>query len=366
MVNKASAASRITDSRFTGAWMTDIDDTIIRSGEMPDEGWISWISERIEKLQKHNILWIPMSGVAIVKLGPRILYRLPEKILDSVLYYGGDGSQKYYFDRQAGKWAEDIEYRRVFSDAQAIAVIGKETFLNAAAAPAAADDAGASGGSKEASAAGRYEAAAAHLRKGGFNPENSILCTMKKMLSENGFNPDLSETYFRGGSVSWMMLGDISAEPYKTEKAAEARKLLINYAESTLEKEKYLKRFGSEGINIPFHGARGIKFVMMGNDKERGTRDLIDKEGIPPESIIFAGNELFAGGNDNMIRNIEKVTLLSVGEKTDPGPFVVDNTGGGIDANNYWMEKICDSLDKGMKWKDILESVRIKNNEQGI
>lgn len=330
---------RITDCRFTGAWMTDIDDTIIKSGEMPDENWVKWISSKIEKLNSHNILWIPMSGVALVKLGPRILYRLPENILDSVLYYGGDGSQKYYYDKASGKWEEDLDYKRVFTDEQALAVIGKEEFL------------------KTVHDKGRYEKAASALAAGGFKAEEGILDTMKKMLSDNGYDPGLSETYFRGGSVSWMMLGDISADPYKTEKAARVREKLIEYAEKTLEKEGFLKRFGKEGINIPFHGARGIKFVMMGNDKERGTRDLVEKEGIKPENIVFAGNELFAGGNDNMIRKVKGVTILSVGEKTDPGEHVIA-AGEGIEANNLWLDRICGLLDKGEKWEDIFAAIR--------
>lgn len=348
-MGNCGSMKRIVDQRFVGAWMTDIDDTIILSGEMPDENWIRWISEKIERLNRHNILWIPMSGVAIVKLGPRILYRLPERVLDSVLYYGGDGSQKYYFDTEKKEWAEDHEYKRVFSDAQTLAVIGKDEFIKAVTAK---EKTGA------ASAEERYEKAKTELKAGGFDSDDGILCVMKKMLADNGYDPALSETYFRGGSVSWMMLGDISAEPYRTKKAVEVRKRLIGYAEKKLQEEGYLKRFGKEGINIPFHGARGIKFVMMGNDKERGTRDLIEKECIPAENIIFAGNELFAGGNDNMIRNIERVTLLSVGEKTDPGKYVIDNTHGGIEANNLWMDAICDRLDSGDGWAEILEEVR--------
>ncbi len=59
-----------------------------------------------------------------------------------------------------------------------------------------------------------------------------------------------------------------------------------------------------------------------------------------------------------MIRNIEGVTLLSVGEKTDPGKYVIDNTHGGIEANNLWMDAICDRLDSGDGWAEILEEVR--------
>ena len=78
------------------------------------------------------------------------------------------------------------------------------------------------------------------------------------------------KTYFRGGSVSWMMLGDISAEPYRTEKAEKVRKELISLSEEILSEYNGLESLGDTAIHIPFHGARGIKFVLKGNDKERG------------------------------------------------------------------------------------------------
>ena len=141
---------------------------------------------------------------------------------------------------------------------------------------------------------------------------------MKLILNKHGYDADMSETYFRGGSVSWMMLGDISAEPYKTEKAAEVRKEIISFAEKKLEELNWLSDIGERKIIIPFPGARGIKFVLKGNSKEKATRNIISTEGISAENIVFAGNEFFKGENDNMIRNIDGITLLSVGEKTDP------------------------------------------------
>ena len=74
----------MTGKVCTGAWMTDIDDTLIESGLMPDDKWIQWLSEKISIFKRHNIAWIPMSGVAIDKLGPRILYRLPHDLLSHV------------------------------------------------------------------------------------------------------------------------------------------------------------------------------------------------------------------------------------------------------------------------------------------
>lgn len=335
---ESKKARRISPAHFTGAWMTDIDDTIIPSGVSPDDGWIRWISEKIACLARHHILWIPMSGVAIVKLGPRVLHRLPQQLLSGILYYGGDGSQKHYFDPQRKRWDEDHRFSRLFTGAQALAVLGTGEFLR-------------SFSEKE------YQEARTALDVGGFSSEEGILGEMKKLLSREGFDPGESETYFRGGSVSWMMLGDISAEPYREEKALRVRSTLIEYAEKRLAEENFLKRYGAAGINIPFPGARGIKFVLMGNDKERGTRDLIATESIDPSHVLFSGNELFRGGNDNMIRNIRSVTLLSVGERTDPGEFVVDG-GVGVFAYRRWMDRICSRLDAGLPWKKVLTQLR--------
>ena len=72
-----------------------------------------------------------MSGVALVKLGPRILYRLPEELASGILYYGGDGSELYYFDDESGEWCSDPEFKRLFSDAQGVAVLGRDNFRKA-------------------------------------------------------------------------------------------------------------------------------------------------------------------------------------------------------------------------------------------
>ena len=83
---------------FSGAWLTDIDDTLIPSGQKPDKQWIETLSDFIRILKQYNILWAPVSGVAIEKMGDRLLYRLPTDILSHVIYYGGEGSSKSYFD----------------------------------------------------------------------------------------------------------------------------------------------------------------------------------------------------------------------------------------------------------------------------
>ena len=71
----------ILKNNVVGAWMTDIDDTLVYSGEMPDENKINQLADFISTLKKYHILWVPMSGVAMVKLGPRILFRLPSEVL---------------------------------------------------------------------------------------------------------------------------------------------------------------------------------------------------------------------------------------------------------------------------------------------
>jgi hypothetical protein len=342
---------------FCGAWLTDIDDTLIESGVNPDDRWMVWLSKKIQTLNNHGIVWVPMSGVALVKLGPRILYRLPEKLKSGVLYYGGDGSELNYYDEREKRWVSDKDFKRIFTDAQALAVIGRKSFAHAIAE--SENSPIDSGYVRQ-----RIKAAESELMRNDKDADFCILDLLKDRLAGHGFNPEDSETYFRGGSVSWMMLGDISAEPYKSTKAIQVRKELFALAEEVLAENNFLLSLGVTGITIPFHGARGIKFVLMGNDKERGTRDLIERKKISADSIVFSGNELFDGGNDNMIRNIEGVTLLSVGEKTDPGENVVFG-GHGIDANRKWMEFVSIRLEQGVSWRSVIDEMKTREVSHG-
>ena len=333
--------------RFRGAWMTDIDDTIVPSGVMPDERWIEWLSKKLRCLRDHNIAWIPMTGVAIDKLAPRILGRLPRDVCSHIIYYGGDGSQKYFFDSDRNEWIEDLGYRRILTDAQTLAILGQTGFLNACR------DQSGNGASPES----RCAAARKILQDGGFSGTKGILEEMSVILEQHGYNADEAETYFRGGSISWMMLGDVAVEPYQTSEATATRAHLLEYAKKRLDGEDHLVRFGTEAVHIPFHGSRGIKFVLQDNDKERGTRDLMMQERIQPKDILFTGNELFDGGNDHVITRVDGVTLVSVGERADPGPNIV-NAGVGIEIHDALMESICNSLEQGDPWRAIVSRIR--------
>ncbi len=337
--------------KYAGAWLTDIDDTLIESGEMPSDQWMNWLSERIRILKKNNIAWIPMSGVALIKLGPRILYRLPQDVLSHVLYYGGDGSQKYLFSKADGQWREDAGFTAVFSDAQGIAVLGIGEYKRALNEIYGESDE--TGTIIET----RIASGQRILKENGMSHEKGLLDELKTMLKDRGYAPENSELYFRGGSVSWMIFGDISAEPYREQGAAAVRQDIITFAAKRLAQENNLSHIGDRPISIPFPGARGIKFVLIGNDKERATRNIVETEGVSPGNIIFAGNEIFRGGNDNMIRNIDGVTLLSVGEKTDDGPNVISG-GIGVEANRRWMDFICDELQSGKQWPRIIDEMK--------
>jgi len=275
------------------------------------------------------------------KLGPRILHRLPGDALTNIVYYGGDGSQKYIYDPSCKTWEEDSNFKRVFSEAQTKAVL-------------------------------------------------SIIEKLKLILAENGYNPEKSETYLRGGSVSWMMLGDISAEPYREPKAAALRFKLIDKAKKLLKEQNYLRDLGAAGLNtdgnfgrghqqngaatpgvtVPFPGARGIKFVLEGNNKERAARDFIESYRIKPRHILFVGNELFEGGNDNMMRNISGVTLLSVGEREDLGEQVIsggikvfDSITTYVEANRKWLDWVCSRLELGYGWEGVLHTMHLLGSE---
>ena len=107
--------------KFSGAWLTDIDDTLIRSGVRPDDEWIASLADFIRRLQTHNIVWAPVSGVAINMMGPRLLFRLPEDVLSHVIYYGGEGGIKSYYHFDTAKWYSPEYYQKNFTDAQAFA-----------------------------------------------------------------------------------------------------------------------------------------------------------------------------------------------------------------------------------------------------
>ncbi len=338
-------------NKFSGVWMTDIDDTLIESGELPDDKWINWLTEKIRILKERNIVWVPMSGVALVKLGPRILYRLPEDVLSHVLYYGGDGSQKYYFDFDKNQWTEDEEFKKVFSDAQAIAILGCMEYRKELEAIYSGKEGGAPF-IEEKISYGREV-----LIDNNMSPDNGILGEMRMFLKEKGYDPDNSETYFRGGSVSWMMLGDIQAEPYKEKNAVRVRKELIDFADTKLEEKGRLADLGESAVHIPFPGARGIKFVLEGNNKERATKNIIESSCADSGTIVFAGNEIFSGGNDNMIRNISEITILSFGDKTDPGENIVF-AGAGVVANRRCLDAVCLELSNGMEWASVIKKLK--------
>ncbi len=344
---------------YKGAWMTDIDDTLVPSGVMPTDADIQRLSDFIRVLKKNDILWIPMSGVAMVKLGPRILFRLPKDLLSHVLYYGGDGSLKYSYNPVSQEWEEDLAFSSLFSDEQMSMILGEDEMR-----PSLQQLCELSGDPQE-SVEDRMEASLTVLQEKGYKRDESILNLLKKELESEGINPDLSETYFRGGSVSWMMLGDISSEPYSEEKNVILRKRLIEKSKTWLAEHNNLKDLGQTGISVPFPGARGIKFVLIGNDKEKAARDLIKGSGLTSDQFVFVGNELFDGGNDNMIRNISGVTLISVGEREDSGPDVVigrvqteEGLLGEVEANNWWMDWTVRHLDSGTPWSSILQEMK--------
>ena len=81
------------------------------------------------------------------------------------------------------------------------------------------------------------------------------------------------------------------------------------------------------------------------------------------------GNELFAGGNDNMIRNIADVTLLSVSEGEDPGENVVaghfmegNKLVSEVSANLQWMNWAGYRMEQGYPWDAVIHTMRLHGN----
>ena len=334
--------------RFSGAWLTDIDDTLIRSGYFPDDDWIQSLAVFIRRLQSHNIVWVPVSGVAINKMGARLLFRLPKDVLSHVIYYGGEGGVKSYYDSAEDKWSSPESYQRNFSDVQALVVIGEQRFYSALKIQYAIDK-------RADNIEQRITAAKTILQETHYSDMPSLIDQMEDELAQAGYASSKPETYFRGGAISWMMFGDISVQNYKGEHETATRNAINLFIRNKLAELDYLHDIGDNGIHMPYlHATRGIKLILMGNDKGRAADDLIEKEAISPDSLLFVGNELFDGGNDNPIRRVKGVTILSVGEKEDPG--VIDG-GVQVDANHYWMEALPGNLDAGKPWVEVLQEL---------
>ncbi len=332
---------------YQGAWLTDVDDTLFKSGERPTDEQIDALADILHTLKKHHILWAPVSGVAIDKMGPRLLYRLPEEVLSHVVYYGGEGSSKHHYDPEKKQWVRDPEFERHFSLAQALAIIGDRRLREALKRNR---DTPRSDGEIDRLVA----EAKSHLTRCGIDDEHCLIDELETLLHEAGFDRDRAETYFRGGAVSWMMLGDISVEHYKGERETAQRSALNDHLQQRLGELDHLRDLGDGAVTMPYrHATRGIKLVLEGNDKGRAAEDLI-AQGIPPQAILFTGNELYRGGNDDSVRRVEGIVLLSVGEREDPG--VID---GGVqtEALWQWMEEIAAALDAGEPWRKLLSEL---------
>jgi len=335
-----------------GAWLTDVDDTLLKSGHRPDDEWIGQLAEFVSTLRKHGILWAPVSGVAISKMGPRMLYRLPKELLDNVFYFGGEGSTRSHYDAASDSWIDDPVFKRHFSDAQALAVIGEEELRAWFAHHYHIDNL------HDERIQGHITQAQAVLEEKGFAGMPCLVDQMKATLEEQGFDSGRSETYFRGGALSWMMFGDISVEHYRGEHETEVRMTISHFIRDRLEELDHLRALGENGIGMPYmHATRGIKLVLMGNDKGRAAEELHHVLGIPADHILFVGNELFDGGNDDTVRRVEDVVLLSVGEKEDPG--VIDG-GVQVGANRHWMEWAVAQLEAGSAWPEILKQLPLE------
>jgi 2-phosphoglycerate kinase len=337
---------------FKGAWLTDVDDTLLKSGHRPDDHWIGELAQFVRTLRKHGILWAPVSGVAISKMGPRMLYRLPEELLDNVFYFGGEGSTRSHFHAAGSSWVDDSAFKRHFTDAQALAVIG-ELELRAWFAHHYH-----TGDLHDERIERHITDAQAVLEERGFAGMPCLVDQMKAKLDEHGFDSGKSETYFRGGALSWMMFGDISVQHYRGEHETQVRMAISHFIRDRLEELDHLRALGENGIGMPYmHATRGIKLVLMGNDKGRAAEELHHVLGIPADHILFVGNELFDGGNDDTVRRVEDVVLLSVGEKEDPG---VINGGVQVDANRHWMEWAVAQLEAGIAWPEILKQLPVE------
>lgn len=354
-----------------GAWMTDIDDTLIDSGVTPDDNSVGRIGEFIERLAGSSVAWVGMSGVSLEKIRSRFFDRLPRRLLSNVIYYSGDGSQKFSYDDASGAWREDHRFARTFTDEQGVALLGEDRYRRALLDL----------GIENEKAERRVSGALAGVRKTASNGVRPVLAVLEAELADAGFAPSDAALYYRGGSISWMIVGDRSAAAYRETRVAMARERLIERAREELDARNRLEELGPRVV-IPFPGARGIKLVLEENTKLRAANDFFRTTGVLPRRTVFCGNELYEGGNDNMLRAVKGLTLLSLGDRVDrTGPSVVDGRIGkrrrersrpegeqpggnysrvydGPRAMDSWMSWISARLRGGETWDEVVDGLR--------
>ncbi|MBL4712820.1 MAG: hypothetical protein JKX75_10080 [Gammaproteobacteria bacterium] len=348
-------------NKYSGAWLTDIDDTLIRSGMCPDDKWIHSLVKFIRRLKAHNVLWAPVSGVALDKMGPRLLFRLPKDVLSHVIYYGGEGSAKSYYDDTTNQWRSSESFQRNFSDAQTLVLIGKQRFIEALKNQYSSVDCDENschyvkGSDVDEKFQHRITQAIAVLNASCYSDMPSLVDQMEVELKQAGFDPDKAETYFRGGAISWMMFGDVSVQKYNGDQETRTRNNINKFIRNKLLDIDFIQDIGDNGVHMPYlHATRGIKLVLMGNDKSRAVGDLMFEEGIKKDALLFVGNELFDGGNDYSIWRDHEITIMSVGVKEDAG--VIDG-GVQVEANQYWMDALTNKLDQGELWPELLRQL---------
>ncbi|HHJ35870.1 MAG TPA: hypothetical protein ENJ87_08895 [Gammaproteobacteria bacterium] len=337
------------NTRYSGAWLTDIDDTLIRSGIYPDDEWIDKLTDFIRCLKAHDIVWVPVSGVALNKMGSRLLFRLPQDVLSHVIYYGGEGGIKSYYVSGLEKWHSPESFQRNFSDAQALVLLGAERYMDALKAQYERDS------DEEKEINQRITTAQRIIHSSRYRDLPCLVDQMESRLKHAGFDPERAETYYRGGALSWMMLGDISVQYYRGKGETRVRNLINDFIREKLSGYDHLRDLGDYGIHMPYpHATRGIKLVLMCNDKGRAVKDLLKSQELSVDTALFVGNELYEGGNDNPVTGIDNLTVLSVGKKRDKG---VINGGAGVEVNQYWMDALSDKLGQGMSWADIIKDL---------
>jgi len=345
-----------------GAWCTDIDDTVILSGKMPSESQLKSINAFVRALAAKKVAWVPMSGVSFEKIKPRILDRIDPELKEHMLFYGGDGSSRYFYNKETLGWEKDPSFERLLSDAQAIAIMGLADFKAQLATLLSLEEKLPPDSDHVRRMVKKRMAEAQQvLGENGFDRRRGIIDELKDVLKTRGYNPAKADSYYRVGSVSWMMLGDIDAQSYAEPEAKQVREELLDLVDRRLRESDFLATLSETRTRVikPFPGARGIKFVLERNSKERCIRDIIENQGLFAEEILFAGNELMDGGNDYVVTRIKGLNLLSFGHKTEENiPF----GGLGVDANQAWYDMLAGLLESlpingGETWVNLLTQI---------
>ncbi|MFH1868011.1 MAG: 2-phospho-L-lactate transferase CofD family protein [Candidatus Omnitrophota bacterium] len=95
---------------------------------------------------------------------------------------------------------------------------------------------------------------------------------------------------------------------------------------------KRLEKDGHIGLKVTVSGGTTIGIIQGGVDKKTAVEDVIEKEDVSPQEIIYFGDEFTPGGNDEIVAAISDINAISVNINPETTPEGVMWAGMGPEA----------------------------------